>query len=184
MRSAGNFHPEWGYFAPMPSFRRAARIAAVATVIGATTGLVIGVSLLRPPRSHMYNMSIAGHELVVMPSPAETLANTTAASAQPAPFVLALRSPDGDPSMGVAAADDVSRMSPSAAANSEPDILPARKRLVRVRRLRIANGPKHPRYAPGLARSFQLPHNSMFVQLDQRCCAWTAPPVRRNAPQW
>lgn len=184
MRSAGNFHPEWGYFAPMPSFRRAARIAVVATAIGATAGLVVGVSLLGPSRSHVYNMSMPGHELVVIPSQAETLATTNAASAQPASAVLALQRPDGDTLIEMPQAADASRASPTAAAASGPDTMPARKRPVRVHRLRIATGPKHPRYASGLAQSFQLPRNSMFVQLDQRCCAWTAPPVQRNATQW
>lgn len=39
MRSAGNFHPEWGYFAPVLSFRRTLRIAVAATEIGATDRL-------------------------------------------------------------------------------------------------------------------------------------------------
>ena len=30
MRFAGNFHPEWGYLAPAPSFLRTARVALVA----------------------------------------------------------------------------------------------------------------------------------------------------------
>jgi hypothetical protein len=146
--------------------------------------LVIGVSLLGPSRSQMYNASIPGRELVVMPSQAETLANTNAASAQRAPPALALQSPDRATLIEITQADDASRASPTAAAASNPDTMRARKRPVRMHHLRIASGLKHPRYASGLARSFQLPHNSTFVQFDQRCCAWTAPPVQRNAPQW
>ncbi len=51
MRSAGNFHPEWGYLAPAPSFMRTARIALVATAIGATAGAIVVVSLVAAPRS-------------------------------------------------------------------------------------------------------------------------------------
>ena len=49
MRSAGNFHPEWGYLAPAPSFMRTVRIAVVATAIGATAGAGVVVSLVERP---------------------------------------------------------------------------------------------------------------------------------------
>src|SRR5579862_127421 len=45
MRTGGNFHPEWGYLAPAPSFMRTARIVAVATAIGATAGAAVVLSL-------------------------------------------------------------------------------------------------------------------------------------------
>src|SRR5690348_3386038 len=38
MRSSTNFHPEWGYLAPSPSFIRRARVALIATAVGATFG--------------------------------------------------------------------------------------------------------------------------------------------------
>ena len=38
MRNTANFHPEWGYLAPAPSFIRTARVVLVATVVGATVG--------------------------------------------------------------------------------------------------------------------------------------------------
>jgi hypothetical protein len=34
----GEFHPEWGYLAPAPSFVHRARVVLVATVVGATVG--------------------------------------------------------------------------------------------------------------------------------------------------
>jgi hypothetical protein len=83
MRSAGNFHPEWGYLAPAPSFLRTARIALVATAIGATAGVVVVVSLVERPGSNDDNTSIAAHALVtsapviappVSPQPAHALA--------------------------------------------------------------------------------------------------------------
>ena len=190
MRSAGNFHPEWGYFAPMPSFRRTLRIAVVAAAIGATAGLLAGVSLLRPSRSHVYNVSIPARALinsnstVAMPLPAETLANTAATSANTAPAALALLSPDGAGSVKITPANDVSGVPPTAAAKSEPGIAAARKGPGRAHRLRVANGRKHPHYEREFAPSFELPHSSTFVQLNQSCCAWTTPPTQRNTPQW
>jgi hypothetical protein len=64
MRSAGNFHPEWGYLAPAPGFMRTVRIALVATAIGATAGAVVVVSLVDRPGSADDNSSIAAHALV------------------------------------------------------------------------------------------------------------------------
>jgi hypothetical protein len=64
MRSAGNFHPEWGYLAPAPNFMRTVRIALVATAIGATAGAIVVVSLVQRPGSNDDNTSIAAHALV------------------------------------------------------------------------------------------------------------------------
>lgn len=63
MRSAGNFHPEWGYLAPAPSFMRTVRIALVATAIGAVAGAVVVVSLVERPGSND-NTAIAAHALL------------------------------------------------------------------------------------------------------------------------
>jgi hypothetical protein len=38
MRNSANFHPEWGYLAPAPGFIRRARVALIATAVGATVG--------------------------------------------------------------------------------------------------------------------------------------------------
>jgi hypothetical protein len=65
MRSAGNFHPEWGYLAPTPSFVRTLRIALVATAIGATAGAGVVVSLVaRPASGGTADSLIAAHALV------------------------------------------------------------------------------------------------------------------------
>lgn len=64
MRSAGNFHPEWGYLAPAPSFVRTLRVVLVATAIGATAGAAVVVSLLARPASGSADSSIAAHALV------------------------------------------------------------------------------------------------------------------------
>jgi hypothetical protein len=77
MRSAGNFHPEWGYLAPAPSFLRTARVALVATAIGATAGAVVVVSLVAHPGANDDNSSIAAHALVT----AAPIVTSSAASA-------------------------------------------------------------------------------------------------------
>jgi hypothetical protein len=63
MRSAGNFHPEWGYLAPAPSFMRTVRTALVATAIGAVAGAVVVVSLVERPGSND-DSAIATHALL------------------------------------------------------------------------------------------------------------------------
>jgi hypothetical protein len=64
MRSAGNFHPEWGYLAPAPSFMRTARVVLVAMAIGATAGAAVIISLVQRPAADAANTSIAAHALV------------------------------------------------------------------------------------------------------------------------
>jgi hypothetical protein len=48
MRSAGNFHPDWGYLAAAPSFARTARVVLAATAIGAIAGAAVVLSLIEP----------------------------------------------------------------------------------------------------------------------------------------
>src|SRR5579872_3319456 len=81
MRSAGNFHPEWGYLAPAPSFMRTLRIALVATAIGATAGAVVVVSLVARPASGTADSSIAAHALVT----GVPVVNSASAAVAPAP---------------------------------------------------------------------------------------------------
>ena len=76
MRSAGNFHPEWGYLAPAPSFMRTVRVALIATAIGAVAGAVVVVSLIARPGS---NDEIAAHALLTR---APVVATRTAATPQ------------------------------------------------------------------------------------------------------
>jgi hypothetical protein len=78
MRSAGNFHPEWGYLAPAPSFMRTARIVLVATAIGATAGAAVMISLVQHPANDPANAPIAAHALVTsVPVVAEAPASTS-----------------------------------------------------------------------------------------------------------
>ena len=105
MRSAGNFHPEWGYLAPAPSFMRTARIVLVATAIGATAGAAVIISLVQRPAADAADTSIAAHALVtsvsVVDEPPVASAPTNepvlaqsaaAATASPAPAAIALAS--------------------------------------------------------------------------------------------
>ncbi len=59
MRSAGNFHPEWGYLAPAPSFMRTARIVLVAMAVGATAGAGVVLSLVGRPTAAGGEESVA-----------------------------------------------------------------------------------------------------------------------------
>ena len=90
MRYAGNFHQEWGYLAPAPSFIRTARVILVAAAVGATAGAGVVFSLV-------------GREDTETSVAARTLARPAeAASAQlnvlpPAPAALASGAQDHAP---------------------------------------------------------------------------------------
>jgi hypothetical protein len=84
MRSAGNFHPEWGYLAPAPSFMRTARIVLVATAIGATAGAAVIISLVPRPSTDAANTSIAAHALVTSVPVVDEPPVATAATEEPA----------------------------------------------------------------------------------------------------
>src|SRR5689334_3657078 len=106
MRSAGNFHPEWGYFAPRPRFRRTLRVAVVAAAIGALAGAVVGTSLLSPSRTN--NRSGPVYALISATSaialPAETVTNGTVAARDTASPPLASLSSDTGKSIEIAPA--------------------------------------------------------------------------------
>lgn len=186
MHSAGNFHPEWGYFAPMPAFRRSLRVAVIAAAIGATAGAVVVVSLINPSRSKVYNAPVSAHALIsrteVVASRTDALSGTRAVAADTAPPALAALSPD--PAKSIERTTDSATIPPSGEANPGPDRIEPRKSPSRVHRSRLANAWRHSRYERGFARSFQLPQNSRLVQFEQPCCAWTMPPTRRNTSQW
>ena len=86
MRSARNFHPQWGYLAPAPSFLRSARIVLVATAVGAIAGAAVVVSLVERPGADADN-SLAAHALVT--SAPVTAAPPVFATGTPAPIAAA-----------------------------------------------------------------------------------------------
>lgn len=61
MRYAGNFHPEWGYIAPAPSFARMLRIVGVAVAVGATAGAAVVLTLVDRPSAA--NLSVSARTL-------------------------------------------------------------------------------------------------------------------------
>lgn len=102
MRSAGNFHPQWGYLAPAPSFLRSARIVVVAAAVGATAGAAVVVSLLERPGADA-ETSIAARALVtgtaVAATPATPSSKAVEAAAAPVPATTsAAISPSSAPS--------------------------------------------------------------------------------------
>jgi hypothetical protein len=105
MRSARNFHPQWGYLAPAPSFLRGARVVLVATAVGATAGAAVVVSLLERPGADTDN-SIAAHALVTSSpvSAAASPVSTSAAVATGTPSPIAA-APAGKPVLAQAPAD-------------------------------------------------------------------------------
>jgi len=79
MRSGGNFNPEWGYLAPVPSFLRTVRVVLVATAIGATAGAAVVIALIdRPAGESSKTASVAAHAIVT------SVQAAPAASAPPA----------------------------------------------------------------------------------------------------
>ncbi len=93
MPLSGNFHPEWGCLAPAPNFMRTARVVAVATAIGATSGAAVVLSLVERPAASP--ATDAGETLVVVHSlvqPADERAPTA-----PSPAVAATAAPVAKP---------------------------------------------------------------------------------------
>jgi hypothetical protein len=118
MRSAGNFHPEWGYLAPTPSFVRTLRVALVATAIGATAGAGVVVSLVAHPASgRTADSSIAAHALVTgVPAGNSVSAAAPAPAAAPA---AAVASPAASPQQA-ASPDEIGAGKNTANAASAP----------------------------------------------------------------
>jgi hypothetical protein len=129
MRSAGNFHPEWGYLAPAPSFMRTARIALVATAIGATAGAVVVVSLVAHPGADADNTSIAAHALVTTPpvvvtSPVTAVPPVAKAAATAVPAPMAAPAQPTAKASAQAPAKDASVSKSNAAAPPSPTAPP------------------------------------------------------------
>jgi hypothetical protein len=126
MRSAGNFHPEWGYLAPAPKFMRSARIAVVATAIGATAGAMVVLSLVGRPNAD--DPSIASHALVISapivtaPATAESVADKPPVSIAAAPTPR-VRTPA--PAPNASAAGAVASADENPTTSSSPALTPS-----------------------------------------------------------
>src|SRR5262249_3084823 len=74
MRNTANFHPEWGYLAPAPSFIRTARAVLVATAVGATLG---AGAVFSWPGHQASELSVAERTLVRSVEAASALPQTS-----------------------------------------------------------------------------------------------------------
>jgi hypothetical protein len=98
MRQAKHLHPEWGFLAPPPGFSRTVRIFVIATIVGATAGSTVVLSLAdRVPDQ----MSVAARTLaatVELPSgPIQTAPAQLTAPALPNAQVKAQRLSESEP---------------------------------------------------------------------------------------
>jgi hypothetical protein len=80
MPYAGNFHPEWGYFAPAPGLVRTVRIILVAAVVGATAAATVVLAFVAP-RPDIDETYIAARTLV-RPAESSTMRVRTSEGAQ------------------------------------------------------------------------------------------------------
>jgi hypothetical protein len=88
MRNTANFHPEWGYLAPAPSFIRTARVVLVAAVVGATVGAGVVFSWV----SHQAPEPSVGARTLVRPVEAVSARTNTSAEQGNAPSLTEKRS--------------------------------------------------------------------------------------------
>lgn len=135
MRFAGNFHPEWGYLAPAPTFMRTARVVLLATAIGASAGAVVVLSLMdrssetsvaartlvRPVAAAASTLPAASHSSLTQPpqTQATKLEMNSAPAAIPGASASSAASPAKPPTSVAAlaeapAAPDVSAAAPAA----------------------------------------------------------------------
>jgi hypothetical protein len=127
MRSAGNFHPDWGYLAPAPSFMRTARIVLVATAIGATAGAAVMISLVPHSATDAADAPIAAHALVtgvplVAEAPAPAPLDETVAAQPPAapPASATVSKPNTIASSTAQASASVATLAGSPSASATP----------------------------------------------------------------
>jgi hypothetical protein len=194
VRPAGNFHPEWGYLVPMPSFRRTAGAALIAAAVGAASGVVAIVSLVARPGSNTYDKISVNALISHVPigaAPAQAHANT-AAAARPAsaekpsdaalPAIVATFSSNAAGRDGAGAPNGQAR-STTVAATRERNLVPSK--AVRAHHPRAASSvAKHFRHQRRFVRSFQASPQSSVADLNRPCCAWATPPIQRRMYGW
>ncbi len=153
MRSAGNFHPEWGYLAPAPSFMRTARIALVATAIGATAGAVVVVSLVARPGDDADNTSIAAHALVTS-APIVTSPVVAASPAKPPAAIAVAPSPaKAPPAIAVASKPTQAQQAVASAQPPVPATAPAPSPAASASKPNTAPPPPAPANVAALAET-------------------------------
>ena len=128
MGFAGNFHPEWGYLAPAPSFMRTARIVLVATTVGATAGASMVFSLLDRPATAGGETSVAARTLARPVEAASTPLSTPQAAQVSTQAAIQNQSTKPSASAPAKAADVTM---PAADAASATDPAPVQKKATK-----------------------------------------------------
>ena len=107
MRDSTNFHPEWGYLAPTQGFIRKARVALVATTVGAMGGVGVGFSWI-------------SHQVTETSVAARTMIRTVEASSSRTQSPLPLASSGQLPSSSESSASSPTQASEGVAALAAP----------------------------------------------------------------
>ena len=116
MRHAQNFHPEWGFLAPAPSFMRTLRTVFVATAVGAAAGGGLVLSLV----DHSAGQTSVAERTLVRPIP-------TASTSVGAPQIARLNPPaiNQSESPQVSGVDGHAGGSATSEADASPSLRPA-----------------------------------------------------------
>ena len=97
MRQARHLHPEWGFLAPPPSFSRNLRIFVIATIVGATagSGVILSLADRAPAQTSLVAGTLVASTAAPVQSPSPTLLSAQAKprSATPAEPAKATLSP-------------------------------------------------------------------------------------------
>lgn len=162
MRSAGNFSPEWGYLAPVPSFMRTLRVVLVATAVGATAAAAVVLTLVDRPTGDADRTAAVAHAIVTSVQAAPATIPPIATAGSTAPATAAAKS------VAVTPAPIVSRdavASPTAIQATTPAAIePAAPTQTAVAKqdaapLRIETAPAQPAIAtPAMATAAPQPH--------------------------
>jgi hypothetical protein len=181
MRSAGNFHPEWGYLAPAPSFMRSVRIALVAAAIGGIAGAAVIVSLVDHPGANNINTSIAAHALVTTNAPVVT-APTVAASPFGKAAAAALAAAKLPPAQEAATAPSAPQAKIEAKTEAKAEPVTAPKPVIAANASRVtdtASAPSSPVGVAGLPDEAPPPDTVPAVVTDARVANAAAARRRR-----
>jgi len=178
---AGNFHPEWGFLAPAPSFSRSVRMVITAAAVGAIAGAGVALSLSkRPPDANVVARTIrpveAASNIVNTPESAQSAvqlsplraADSTADQLQPQSTVPAPK--------GVAVSADAPAVLSDAPAKTEtppspsPVIAaPVQKKVAQRRRTPSRHIPRGEEYASDYYRTTRGLAAGTYYNYAPRC---------------
>jgi hypothetical protein len=124
MRHTANFHPEWGYLAPAPSFVRTARVVLTATAVGAILGAGAGFARV----SHQATEPSVAARTLAYPieatsagakTPAQAMANAPSSTEKRS---LAVNSRSADGAANEPSASSTTRVAESSAVADAPTV--------------------------------------------------------------